>query len=103
MAVLPELVDGSQGLVTGDRNYWSPRRASGLAVQGISLEASSRTAKKGPWPQRSRFLSHLRYRIDTVFGQLVERYRIKRSGPGLAGTWTVGFCARFLAIRLLSF
>ena len=40
--------------------------------------APDRSAKKDPAPDRSRFLSRVRYRINTTFGQLVERSQTKR-------------------------
>jgi hypothetical protein len=48
------------------------RRASG------PVSSSSSSKKLDPNPERIAFLSRVRYRIDTVFSQLVERYRIKR-------------------------
>lgn len=92
LAVLPELVAGSQGIVIGDRNYWSPRVAEELEAQGISLVAPFRSARRDPQPQRSRSLSRLRYRIDTVFGQLVERYHVKKVWA--RDTWHL--CSRLL-------
>jgi hypothetical protein len=78
LAVLPELVEGTQGFAVGDRNYWSPALAEELAAAGLALLAPYRSAKRDPDPARSRFLSRVRYRIDTTFGQLVERYHAKR-------------------------
>ena len=34
--------------------------------------------KRDPTPKKSAFLSRLRYRIDTVFSQLTERYCVKK-------------------------
>lgn len=45
---------------------------------GVELLAPFSSKKKDPTPQRSALLSRFRYRIDTVFGQLTERYSIKR-------------------------
>jgi hypothetical protein len=42
------------------------------------LVAPYRWRSRDPWPQFSRDLSRWRYRIDTSFGQLVERTTIKR-------------------------
>lgn len=78
LAVLPELVEGSWGFAVGDRNYWSPRLTEDLGAMGLALLAPYRSAKKDPDPARSRFLSRIRYRIDTTFGQLVERFEAKR-------------------------
>ena len=62
----------------GDRNYWSPLLAAAVAADGVCLLAPYRKATKDPDPARSRYLSRLRYRIETVFGQLVDRYQAKR-------------------------
>jgi hypothetical protein len=43
-----------------------------------SWPLSVRRRKQDPWPQLRRDLSRWRYRIDTIFGQLVERTAIKR-------------------------
>ncbi len=45
---------------------------------GVKLLAPYSSKKRDPNPKRSAFLSRLRYRIDTVFSQLTERYSIKR-------------------------
>jgi hypothetical protein len=78
LAVVPELTDQTYGWLLGDRNYWSPRLRAELAPQGIDLLAPYRSAKRDPWPRWSYQLSRVRYRIDTVFGQLVDRCAVKR-------------------------
>ncbi len=78
LSVLPEIAEFSSGLIVADRNYWSPSVKEELAGRGIELAASYQTKKRDPDPQRSAFLSRFRYRIDTVFSQLTERYSIKR-------------------------
>ncbi len=45
---------------------------------GVELLAPYRSAKRDPHPRWSARLSRVRYRIDTVFGQLVERCAAKR-------------------------
>ncbi len=45
---------------------------------GVELLAPYSSKKRDPNPKKSSFLSQLRYRIDTVFSQLTERYSIKR-------------------------
>ena len=77
-AVAPELASGRFGTVLGDRNYWSPKLMEELAAQGIDLVAPFKSAKRDPRPSTSAFLTHFRYRIETVFSQLADRYRIKR-------------------------
>jgi hypothetical protein len=62
----------------GDRNFWAPRLREQLAAREVHLLAPFRRRSQDPWPQLSRDLSRWRYRIDTLFGQLVERTGIKR-------------------------
>jgi hypothetical protein len=78
LAVVPDLTAGTHGVVIGDRNYWSPPVTEELAQRGLALLAPYRSAKRDPTPTRSFHLSRIRYRIDTVFGQLVERYGAQR-------------------------
>lgn len=72
-----ELLQGVFGYALADRNYWKPELFEHLQTQGMWLLAPYKSAKreKHPWPRR---LTHVRYRIETVFGQLVERFNIKR-------------------------
>ncbi len=78
VTALPELVEGTHGFVIGDRNYWSPTLTDELRARGVAVLAPYRSAKRDPDPRRSRYLSRIRYRIETTFGQLVERYHVKR-------------------------
>lgn len=78
LAAVPDLVTGTQGVVVGDRNYWAPSLAEELQGDGVHLVAPFRWASRDPHPKQSSQLSRVRYRIDTVFGQLVDRYHIKR-------------------------
>lgn len=78
VAVLPELVEGTHGFAIGDRTYWSPDLTDDLRARGLALLAPYCSAKRDPAPRRSRFLSRIRYRIETTFGQLVERYHVTR-------------------------
>jgi hypothetical protein len=77
-AVVPVLAEHTGGLLLGDRNYDAPRIADEVARQGVRLLAPPRHKRRDPHPSWSVVLSHVRYRIDTVFGQLVERYHAKR-------------------------
>jgi hypothetical protein len=78
-AVLPELglPPGSVGI--GDRGYWSPELRDRLAAAGVTLLAPYYHARHDPDPARSARLSAVRYRIETVNGQLAERYNVKRT------------------------
>jgi len=82
LAAAPELLADARGWALADRNYWSPTLRAALAAGGLALLAPFRTAKgetetgeRARWPY---WLVHTRRRIETVLGQLVERYRAKR-------------------------
>jgi hypothetical protein len=76
--VVPELIQKKPGLKLGDRNYWDPLLKTELKEEGVTLEASFKMAKFDPWPERSTVINHFRYRIETVFSQLTERFQIKK-------------------------
>lgn len=78
LAALPALTEATQGILVGDRNYWSPKVTAEWQQHGVELLAPYRTAKHDPHPRWSARLSRVRYRIDTVFGQLVDRCNVKR-------------------------
>ena len=78
LSVVPELVESTSGLLIGDRNYHSPKTKEELARVGIELMAPYSSKKRDPAPKKSALLSRLRYRIDTVFSQLTERYCVKK-------------------------
>ena len=78
LSVVPELAEWTSGLIIGDRNYHSPKTSEELAGMGIELLAPYPSKKRDPNPKKSAFLSRLRYRIDTIFSQLTQRYSIKR-------------------------
>jgi hypothetical protein len=79
LSVVPELVESTRGLLVGDRNYHSPKTKEELArSMGVELLTPYRNKKQDPTPERSAYLSRLRYRIDTVFSQLTRRYSIKK-------------------------
>ena len=78
-AVLPELGLPAGGVGIGDRNDWSPGLRERLAAAGVTLLAPYDQKSKDPDPRRSARLSAVRYKIETVNGQLAERYNIKRT------------------------
>jgi hypothetical protein len=78
LSVVPELAEGTSGLLVGDRNYHSPKTKGELERMGIELLAPYSSKKREPNPKRCAFLSRLRYRRDTVFSQLTGRYSMKR-------------------------
>jgi hypothetical protein len=75
--VAEPLLADAHGWALGDRNYWSPELTRRLSDQGLHLLAPFRSQKreKQPWPL---WLKRKRYRIEPVFSQLVERFRLKR-------------------------
>jgi hypothetical protein len=76
--LVPEVVEGAVGQVLGDRNYWDPKLTAELAPAGITLLAPFKKRATDPDPAGSRVLGRLRWRIETVAAQLVERYHLKR-------------------------
>jgi hypothetical protein len=78
LEVVPEVVEGATGQVTGDRNYWAPKLTADLAPAGIALVAPFKKHASDPDPEGSRVLTRLRWRIETVAAQFVERYHLKR-------------------------
>jgi hypothetical protein len=77
--IAPILLDGTMGVVLGDRNYWLPDLQAFLRTKGIILQAPFRKAHS---PQAAAYqspvLGRVRYLIDTVFGQLTDRCQMKR-------------------------
>jgi Transposase DDE domain len=78
LEVAEEMLTHVKGWVLGDRNYWSPKLYEVLNAQGLSLLTPFKKASREPkpWPI---WLKHMRYRIETVIGQLVERFHAKRT------------------------
>ena len=78
LCMAEELLEGAkEGWVLGDRNYWSPDLAEQFEAEGMRLLAPYKSKKREeePWP---RWLVQKRRRIETVFSQLIERYRAKK-------------------------
>jgi len=77
LEVAPSLLEGARGYGLGERNYWSPQLQEVLKRQGLIFLAPFRhRSKEGkPWPRQ---LVQIRRRVETVIGQLVERYHAKR-------------------------
>jgi hypothetical protein len=73
-----DLTADTVGLLLGDRNYWLPDLKASLRQRGIVLLTPFRTAKHAPPHSWSPVLGRVRYRIETVFGQLVDRCGAKR-------------------------
>jgi hypothetical protein len=89
------MLQGVTGVVLADRNYWKPELQQRLAEKHLQLLAPYKSAKreKKPWP---RLLKHKRYRIETVFGQLV--HRLKAKAVWARDAWHL--CSRWLRLIL---
>jgi hypothetical protein len=112
LAIAERLFDGVRGDALGDRNYWSPRLAAQLKERGLTLLTPFRSAKreKKRWPL---LLVQTRRRIETVIGQLSERFHAKRVWARdawhcwsrflrkvLAHTLFVGLCQQYESLPL---
>jgi hypothetical protein len=75
--VAEDMLSDATGWALGDRNYWSPVLRDQLAERGLRLIAprKSSVSQPHPWP---KWLIQTRRRIETVIGQLTERYHAKR-------------------------
>lgn len=78
LELAPEVVAGAAGQVLGDRNSWSPLLREQLVPAGIDFRAPYRKRQDDPDPAGSKVLTRVRWRIETVASQFVERYHLKR-------------------------
>jgi hypothetical protein len=91
LRVAEDLLDDVVGFGLGDRNYWSPRLFEECREHDLRMIVPFRSAKR----EKRRFppwLTNVRRRIETVIGQLAERFRIKRVWA--RDVWH--FCSRLL-------
>ncbi len=98
-----ELLAHQRGFVLADRNYWSPRQQADWQEQGVRLLAPYKSSKRepAPWP---RSLVQKRRRIETVIGQLVERFSVKqvwaRDGWHFFSRWLRDLLSHTLCVLL---
>lgn len=78
LSVLEDLTEATTGSCLADRNYWSPELHEQLAEQGLQMLVPFKKKSRDPEAERSHVISSIRYRIETVFSQLCERFRVKR-------------------------
>lgn len=78
LAVVEEVVAETEGYCLADRNYWKPELTKHLSEQGIEMLVPYKKRSLDPNPERSSWLSSIRYRIETVISQIVERFQMKR-------------------------
>lgn len=75
---LEALVDGTRGVCLGDRAYWKPELHEWLRRFGLEMLVPYKKAGGEARPERAQAISRIRYRIETVFGQLCARFSFKR-------------------------
>ena len=103
LAVAPQLLAGLVGWALGDKGYWSPALRAELAADGLDLIAPPRGRNAGArrWPAR---LVQTRRRIETVLGQLAERFHAKRTRARdewhLMARWLRKLASHTLAVLL---
>jgi hypothetical protein len=68
---------GTTGI--GDRGYHDPELRRRLEEGGVRLLTPFQHKSRDPDPKRSGRLAGIRYRLESVFGQLAERYGLKRT------------------------
>lgn len=78
LAVVEELTDETAGVCLADRAYWQPELSEWLRERGVEMLVPFKKRASDPAPERSRRITRIRYRIETVFSQLCERLSIKR-------------------------
>jgi hypothetical protein len=78
-ALLPELAGPAGTVGIGDRGYYDPKLAAELAGGGVRFLTPYLHKSREPDPARAAALSAIRYRLETVNGQLADRYRAKRT------------------------
>jgi hypothetical protein len=79
LAVIDDLIPPEGGVGLGDRNYWSPIKAEELRQQGLVLLAPFKSKKHDPAPEQTKVVTRARRLIETIIGQLVERFHAKRT------------------------
>ena len=77
MAAVEDLTEQFTGTLLADRNYWSPKLTKRLQTHAITLLAPYKSSRRQPQPY-PYWLTNLRRRIATVFGQLVRRFHAKQ-------------------------
>lgn len=76
--VLPELAIGKRGFVIADKGLISPKLTELLASHGINLQTPFKDNMNDPRPKEYiNSIMNKRRLIETVIGQLVERFQIQ--------------------------
>ncbi len=78
VSLLEELTEATVGVCLADRAYWKPELHGWLRGRGVEMLVPFKKAGSDPDRARSRAITRIRHRIETVFGQLCERLSVKR-------------------------
>ena len=74
-----EMLCGIRGLVIGDKGYISDFLHNELLLYGIDLQTPFRSNMKDDRPPESvRIMTSVRREVETVIGQLCERFNIEK-------------------------
>jgi hypothetical protein len=77
--VVPELTEGLTGLLIGDKGYIRPYLREKLLRRKLVLQTPFKKNMKDNRPKKFiRLLMAIRRRIETVIGQLAERFHIEK-------------------------
>lgn len=77
--VIHDIVGNIQGLLIGDKGYIRPRLKEDMANQGIDLQTPLRKNMQDPRPKAYvKELMRKRRLVETVIGQLTERFHIEK-------------------------
>lgn len=76
--VLPELVEHAQGMLIADKGLIRPELKKTLAEQGLDLQTPLRVNMQDDRPKPLvKVMMNIRRKIETVIGQLVDRFHIQ--------------------------
>jgi len=76
--IVPELVEKRQGMMIADKGYIRPELKTMLGSQNLDLQTPLRKNMKDPRPKETlSLLMNIRRKIETVIGQLTERFHIQ--------------------------
>ncbi|MBW3624332.1 MAG: transposase [Armatimonadetes bacterium] len=87
---LEDRIEGRTGRVLGDRNFWSPDRQAHWRENGVEVIAPFKHKSRDPNPRWSALLSKLRVRIETVYRQFTERFKVEAIKA--RDTWYLASC-----------
>jgi hypothetical protein len=76
--VVEELSSQTEGYLLGDRNYWKPELIEEMREKRVEMVVPFKLASRDRNREASKWMSGYRYRIESVFSQMAERFEMKR-------------------------